>query len=737
MALRKAELAIDVTQLVRTEPVGPVPRARLLPRPLVQTLSQPVGSLLAGYRGREMPKQPEWNAAIGDWYFGTRSAGRPVYLSLDEEVIVEMAREQGWDLVDPVADFEAALRVYVSPHGSRPFRIWAEAGDRWRKKPLESLGHPPFLAFLGATVLAATRESPGKLRKQGRPAYYDPLRTLFNLGGEGTIPGYYPDVPNMWRWLNEWLTATGGEHGLPTAYAPKTHDQHIGFSLSQAVLLSSDRARLTDFFDAIGADPRSEVASAELLARLRRWVAGPGRATARMRKALDDPNFSDILGDILATELLYWDGTILDKRGLRVARVLPHIDAYRARLDSVAFIPAGIGERTVRLDNGEIEVPAGPRFIHFPAPCRLSLVDADSWVTGDLRFREDVDPVMVFRPDDDVGGWVPVRRAQYGESHYVLVHDSAHVEVASFFRQHVPGDVKEVTKVQLPGGWHLYRDVVLTTSSVLVAPPLRPLLPRSDQMPELVGGLCVDGHRSMYLADAAPDVLVPGFEHELNVALDGVVIAAVQGTGDLICLADRCLSLGVHHVQVGSTSLRFTLVASRVDWPQEAHIAHNLHRSDSGYAEDRTLGPPLDGADVSVSGAAVLSAVRDPALEPDPPMMVRVTAGRYLALGPRGFSAEVRVEQPDWARRRGLLFNAFELVAIERQVPFPVVWVVRRFKDRAEVLHVAKLAEKLTASPDPDAWKLAVEELLSSPLSIADDLREAWEDYITGGTDDD
>lgn len=683
-----------------------------------------------------MPKASEWNQAIFDWFFGPRAAGRPVYLSVDEEVLVDIADECGWDSADPVADFEAALRTYVAPKGARPFRIWAELADRWRRKPVDERGVPPFVAFLAGTVLAATRESEQR-RRRGRPSYYDPARALFNLGGTGTIPGYYPDVPNMWLWLNEWLQDTSGEHGLPTARAPQTHDPYIGYSLSQAVMLSHDRSRLTDFFDAIGAAPHSALEPEELLARFRRWVAGPGGANPRVKKALDNPDMTGILEEILASELRYWDGTIRDSRGLRVARVLPHIDAYRGRLDSVSLIPAGVGGRTVRVDDEEIELPEGPRFIRFPAPCRLSLTDPASWVAGDLRFREDVDPVMVFRPDDDVGGWVPVRRAEYGELHYVLVHAAALGAVQEFLQRHVTGTVKEVSKVPLPRGWHLFRDVVLSTTTIAVAPELRPLLARADQMPELIGGLCVDPLRSMYLDDAAPDVLVPGLEHELDVVLDGTVIKSVQGSGDLIQLAEYKLSAGAHEVRVGSTMLRLNLVESRVTWPQGPQLAHNLHRSGSGYVPEEHLSAPLDHANVAVSGATVLSDGSDPALEPHPPMMVRVSGCGYLALGPRGFSAHVHVNQPSWAKRLGLVFNAFEVSAIERQVNFPLVWVVRRFTDRAEVLPVRKpTASEASGPPDLGGWTSKMKDLLSFPLTMAEDVRAAWGAYAAGVADD-
>jgi hypothetical protein len=683
-----------------------------------------------------MPIEPEWNTAIFDWFFGDCAKGHPVYLSVDEEVLADIARDRGWSLDDPVADFEAAIRTYVAPTSGRPFRLWAQAADRWRRKPLNERGTPPFLALLGATVLAATRES-NQPRRPGGVSYYEPVRDLFKLGGAGMLEGYHPDVPNMWRWLNEWLQETCGEHGLPTAHTPRTYHPYIGYSLSQAVLLSHDRSRLTDFFDAIGAEPRSEVAPAELLARLRRWVASSGRATPRVRKALDEPDKTEILGDILASELRYWDGSIRDARGLRVVRVLPHIDAYHSRLDWVAFIPAGVGGRMVEFDGREVELPEGPRFVRFPAGGELSLANGASWVAGDLRFRKDIDPVMVFRPDDDVGGWVPLRRAEYGEAHYVLVHASVLSDVQDFFDRHLAGRVSEVSRIPLPCGWHLFRDVVLSTTTIAVSPALRPLLARADQMPELVGGLCVDPLRSMYLADAAPDVLVPGFEHELDIVLDGTFIKSVQGTGDLMPLADHSLSPGLHVVNVGSTVLRFNLVESRVAWPQEAQLGHNLHRSERGYLPDPELGLPLDHADVAVSGAAVLSDICDPELSSDPPMMVRVSGQGYLALGPRGFAAEVDVAQPAWAKRQGLLFNSFEVAAIESQVTFPVLWIGRRFTDHTDLIQVETPATSVeTGASDPEGWRSAMKYLLGSPVTVHDDARSAWEEYCAGVTDD-
>jgi hypothetical protein len=241
----------------------------------------------------------------------------------------------------------------------------------------------------------------------------------------------------------------------------------------------------------------------------------------------------------------------------------------------------------------------------------------------------------------------------------------------------------------------------------------------------------------MYLDDAAPDVSVPGFEHEIEVELDGVVIETVHGTGDLISLAGRKLALGPHEVLVGSSKLRFNLVSSRVEWTQDAQIAHNLRRSDWGYLPTLDLGVPMVGADVAVSGAAILSDGLDAALDPHPPMMVRVSARGYLALGPPGFVAELDVDQPAWARRRGLVFNAFELAALQRQVSFPVLWVARLFATRAEVLRVATPAGREDGAPvDLAAWRSAIKQLVSCRLTIEPDAVEAWDEYLAGASAD-
>ena len=86
--------------------------------------------------------------------------------------------------------------------------------------------------------------------------YYRPLFSVLRISDTlERREDYRLHVPPLWMWLNRWLKSKDGLFGLPTAAGGSYSTAYLGWSRSQAVVRSVDRAAFIDFFEQIGYRP--------------------------------------------------------------------------------------------------------------------------------------------------------------------------------------------------------------------------------------------------------------------------------------------------------------------------------------------------------------------------------------------------------------------------------------------------------------------------------------------------
>ena len=89
----------------------------------------------------------KWNVLISDRYLRPESAGRPVYLDVDDTDLSQIREEQGWEQGDDQADFldvvantlKVSLKLYDDLLAIHMFRA-----KQWMQS--ESEEHPQFVA---------------------------------------------------------------------------------------------------------------------------------------------------------------------------------------------------------------------------------------------------------------------------------------------------------------------------------------------------------------------------------------------------------------------------------------------------------------------------------------------------------------------------------------------------------------------------------------------------------------
>lgn len=684
-------------------------------------------------------RETEWNEAIGAWFFKPEMSGRPVFLSLDEETIEAIAKGQRWGLTDPVQDFEDAIRLHIPPTSDAPFKPWQALTKLWQQRAAsERSTFPPCLAIMGATVLAATRMGAVE-RTAGLPPFYKPLRRIIGLRpfDGGMPPGFAEHVPFLWTALRKWLDEDNdGALGLATADAPPHYWPYIGYSVSQALLRGYDRARLTDFFIAIGAERGTDLDPDELLLRLREWGALGGRMSDRLSKLLASSDMSEYLGRVLARELATWDGTRRDETGRRVLRVLLTIDAKRGEVGFAAPIPPGFPVTEVNLDGEAIRLDPTEEYVEIPVDITDEILRngwSHSYPTVRLEYRARA--VVPLLPDDRMSRWSSRERVEAGRPHYVVADNSLRETLGFFLKARSPLAVP-ARRVKLPPTWFAYKEVVIEPGFVEVPAALAVLLPRAEVLPSLEGGLRLDSRRPLYLSGGPPDIDVPGVKGlSLSVELDGDVISEVDPRGCVLALTGSQIQAGHHEVKIGSVIRHFEILDHVRERPTDAIFAHHVTEHEMGWCADGPARAIDPSRGVAISGCRIELLNTDHEWRDPPPVMIKVSP-EIMALGPNHEVAPLELHQPEWAEDLGLPFNAVEINPLIRMLDFEPLWLLRMFARHYEVVDYGYVTHFTVAGgSDSQPW-LDLEHRLVEMRAVLTNLAplkiDAWKVYRNG-----
>ena len=178
----------------------------------------------------------EWNEAIARFFAEGVPPGDALYLSVDEDTLVEIASYAFSEEVpaNPVIDFEWAVEEECVSGG----RVILPGTT-----PQEPSGVPSCLAFLSAMVLAAYRMAPEDGISEIN--YFTRLREILGLpDGSGRPPGMSPPAPEetLWASLNLW--AVGNELQPSAARGPEGPTKYTNYPLSQSLLREGDKSKL-------------------------------------------------------------------------------------------------------------------------------------------------------------------------------------------------------------------------------------------------------------------------------------------------------------------------------------------------------------------------------------------------------------------------------------------------------------------------------------------------------------
>jgi hypothetical protein len=624
-----------------------------------------------------------WNRTLAEHFFAIREAATPVYLSVDDALLADLLTSRtkvAATLPAAADDFRAAIRSVV--FGRDPFGGIASRARQWRRNG--ATGTPPFIAVLAATVLPASRMNRSEGSAVGRFSYYRPLRELLGLyEGSGMPDGYDVIVPTLWDHLKWWLTEhEQGRRGLPSAI-PHPTQVNIGWSLSQAVLVGSDRVQVGLFLSAIGAQPGDSVPEAELLARFQEWVR-LNRPSPRIQRALASPELRPILASILQQELTHYDGLPRNSAGLPCVPLSLTTDAGGFPYRIAARIPSHLRLESLSLNGDVIRVPSGVEWLPLTPPDpKLTPGSALELAADTATLMLPARDLYVLQANDLVGKWTSVNTAEIGVPHRVLVRTAFAAQAEAVMLACGSDAVRQPRRVQVPPGWTLFSGYTPTRSAT-VSGVVGPLAPLHQQLARLSGGLRIDGGKQTYLLGYAPDLALPATpdDHPRTVTIDGVPLPPVfQVPTDTITirLADRVHSVGEHQIEVGNRKLTFTLVEryrESVALPllalpprsdKLATIPSRIPNSASPSAPAPWLPPG------HLSGSFFGGYQRDPL----PSTSILRLGGSIYALGGNRLAAQLVPEAPAWIAAMDHVPHAIDIEPLLVALPFQALWLLQ------------------------------------------------------------
>ncbi|MDW8212770.1 MAG: sigma factor-like helix-turn-helix DNA-binding protein [Roseiflexaceae bacterium] len=179
-----------------------------------------------------------WNHAIATYVIAGAQRGSIVYLSIDDEVIEQIARRLTAQAEHPLEPFLDAVRRRVV-RGRRVELQRIQGRNRY--------GEPNSIAFLSAMVLAASCMAEDEEDEIASSNYFTRFCEVLQLDQEGGRPlGMKAGVEEpLWREWTIWL----GEHGLiSSARRGEGAGRYTNYPISQALLRGTDRDRLYRLF---------------------------------------------------------------------------------------------------------------------------------------------------------------------------------------------------------------------------------------------------------------------------------------------------------------------------------------------------------------------------------------------------------------------------------------------------------------------------------------------------------
>ena len=251
-----------------------------------------------------MDAYEHWNYALASRFFNSGMEGRNVYLYVTQEIINEMEQEVGQE----ADSFQVAVAGQPAVLGKEPEDLCSQAFQVYTNWRTTGSTFPPYIGYLSLFVIASSTD--GNFAPH---AYYPRLwKLLTGESRDGPVPKF-DRMRHLWDDLERWAVVDKKGRLGNFQSRPIGGNVHIGYPLSQAILVEQDRRALPQIFHSTSLDPTTTYPKEEL-ARAMRTPFARQLLKRRTTQLITDPDYKDLrttLLEVIAGELANWDGTVI------------------------------------------------------------------------------------------------------------------------------------------------------------------------------------------------------------------------------------------------------------------------------------------------------------------------------------------------------------------------------------------------------------------------------------------
>lgn len=485
------------------------------------------------------------NAWLNAVFFSGRFAGQPVYLSLDNEMRNDLARELKCAPEAVEEEICSSVRSYLE-RGNDPYSRLISDLRAWRRAGMKT--PPPFTAMLfclshAAAIMAADGEFASN-------NYYRRLSQLTDLPRD-VLSGSRVATELFWDGLADWLLLNNYVLGKPTARATNAW-RYVGKAMSQAIVRASDRPHFHDLFEKFGFSGSEAITPRDMEHYLSHWMETSG-PTPRLKRVWRDPSLRERVAEAAIAELHDWNaregnpGDGAATRPIRLSLLVNLVPSFPRPLLELHLGRLGeIGQRGPFSLQGTLSTffLANDRFGSVATLSPNPFGDDSSQISCAIQFDANTtgnEPGMSWEPrliiplamHPQANAWMEVTRVAFAVPHLLLVRDANNLpqQVDRYLASAcLTLPAKGSSDLDgLPPGWVLYQDVQVRQ---LVEPPrkeLECLVPLGDD-----GALTIAGGLQ----------LLPGFFHS-RMPPNATFLAGKGPTNiEVVAIGDESMVLG-------------------------------------------------------------------------------------------------------------------------------------------------------------------------------------------------
>ena len=482
-----------------------------------------------------------WNDALATRFFNEEMVGRNVHIYVNQDLLAEVGRT-----LANAGRFRAAVAGHPQAVIFNGEQICHRAYNEFRSWRTRGSQFPSYIGYLCLFVLASGTD--GDFASH---AYYPRLWELMGYKGKtGPVPRFN-QMWELWDDLESWsVYEKQGELGIFQSRSIGGFI-HVGYPLSQAILIERERQALTHVFYEARLDPASSHPAGEIAMALRGSTAKQELRprTVRIAESPQDEVHTALI-DTVREELAAWDGRVTDPAlgisqqaetfaGLRIGIELNSV-AGTVKSSIRCKLNHDYPEAGLLLDRGllaEEDVYGWSRPITSVATGEIFDASELDWRTDvtmrctspDYRLRLKGYPVRIFinAITEGISGLVDTPTLPSGRSFYLCYPEAAWSSLERWATTQCQGFQDLNVTQGLPKSWRLAR-VEASISDEAVPTAFTTLTFQSGLRPLLAGGIR-SGKGNNFFNFAPPSVVLVGGTSDTAVYCNEQLLSS-QGT---------------------------------------------------------------------------------------------------------------------------------------------------------------------------------------------------------------